>query len=293
MKKIHGTGVALVTPFTTEGVLDIPALEKLVEHVISGGVDYLVPLGTTGESVTLTKDEKDAVLSTVIRVNNGRRPVVLGLGGNNTHELLQLLKTQDFRGVDAILSVSPYYNKPTQEGIFQHYLAIGEASPVPVILYNVPGRTGSNILPETTLRLANACKNIVAIKEASGNLEQMMLIIKNKPTGFEVISGDDNLTLPLIAAGGIGVISVVANVYPETYSAMVRDSLAGDFKSASAKHYRLFDFVNLLFKDGNPGGAKSALKNLGICGEAVRLPLAPVGASTAQAIAQEVARLKA
>jgi len=291
MKKIQGTGVALVTPFKLDGQLDTEALERLVKHVIDGGVDYLVPLGTTGESVTLSKEEKAVVLSTVIRVNADRLPIVLGLGGNNTHELVQQIKGQDFKGVDAILSVSPYYNKPIQEGVYQHYKAVAEASSVPVILYNVPGRTGSNILPETTLRLARDFSNIIAVKEASGNLEQMMSIIKNKPKGFEVISGDDNLTLPLIAAGGIGVISVVANVYSALYSSMVREALAGDFNSAKTKHYQLFDFVNLLFKEGNPSGAKTALQHFGICGDTVRLPLAPVGATTAKEIVLEMQRL--
>ncbi|MBA3901146.1 MAG: 4-hydroxy-tetrahydrodipicolinate synthase, partial [Bacteroidetes bacterium] len=227
MNKLTGTGVAIVTPFHKDGSVDFNALGKLVEHLITGGVEYLVVLGTTGESVTLNKNEKVAVVNHVVETADKRVPIVMGLGGSNTQEILHSMADFDFDGIEAILSVSPYYSKPIQEGIFQHYKMIAGASPVPVILYNVPGRTGSNVTAETTLRLAEV-PNIIGIKEASGNLEQMMHIIKNRPKGFLVISGDDSLTMPLIASGGDGVISVVANAYPKLYSDMVRSSLKGN-----------------------------------------------------------------
>jgi 4-hydroxy-tetrahydrodipicolinate synthase len=270
--KLIGTGVAIVTPFHKDGSIDFNALGKLVDHLIAGNVEYLVVLGTTGESVTLNKNEKIAVVNHVIETANNRVPIVLGLGGNNTQELLHSMKDFDFDGISAILSVSPYYNKPTQEGIFQHYKMVAGAAPVPVILYNVPGRTGSNVTAETTLRLAEV-PNIIGIKEASGNLEQMMHIIKNRPKEFLVISGDDALTLPLIASGGDGVISVVANAFPKLYSDMVRAALKGEFETSRKNHYKLLDITSMFFAEGNPGGVKAALKMMGIMQDCLRLPL--------------------
>lgn len=276
MKEFKGTGVAIVTPFKPDFTLDIDALKRLVNYLIDGNVTYLVVLGTTGEGVTLTSDEKKLVIKTVVETNNKRVPLVLGVGGNSTAEVVTALKTTDFNGFSAILSVSPYYNKPSQEGIYQHYKLVSENSPLPIILYNVPGRTGSNMLAETTLRLANDFKNIIAIKEASGNMEQMMKIINKKPAGFMLISGDDNLTLPIIAAGGAGVISVVANAFPADFSKMVSLCLENKFDEARKLHYKLVEITDQLFADGNPGGVKAALKIKGICGDDVRLPLVKV-----------------
>lgn len=280
MANFKGTGVAIVTPFKSDKSVDYNALKKLVEHLINNGIDYLVVQGTTGESVTLTKEEKAEILAFVIKINNKRLPIVLGLGGNCTQTILDALKTTNLDGVDALLSVSPYYNKPTQEGIYQHYRAIAEASPKPIILYNVPGRTSSNVLASTTLRLATDFKNIIAVKEASGNIEQAMEIIKNKPAHFLVISGDDALTLPIIASGGDGVISVLANAYPKGFSAMVNAALNGDFKKAQQLHYQYYDLIHYLFCDGNPAGIKAVLKLLKITGDAVRLPLVNVTSAT-------------
>lgn len=268
-----GTGVAIVTPFTTKGTVDFPALTKLVEHLIKGKVEYIVVLGTTGETATLSKDEKLHVINHIIQTTKKRVPLVLGVGGNNTAELVEQLKKDDLSNFDAILSVSPYYNKPSQEGIYQHYKAISKASPLPIILYNVPGRTASNITWETTIRLANDFKNIIAIKEASGNIEQCMKIIKHRPAGFLVISGDDNLTLPLIACGANGVISVVANAYPKDFSDMVRAALKHDLKTAQKLHYKLMEITEQLFADGNPGGVKVVLAHKKITQTTVRLPL--------------------
>lgn len=268
-----GTGVAIVTPFTTKGAVDFPALTKLVEHLIKGRVEYLVVLGTTGESATLSKEEKQQVIEHIVKVNKKRLPLVLGVGGNNTAEIIETLKKDDLSAFSAILSVSPYYNKPSQEGIYQHYKAIAKASPLPIILYNVPGRTASNIAWDTTIRLASEFKNIIAIKEASGNLEQCMKIIKHRPDNFLIISGDDNLTLPLIASGGDGVISVVANAYPADFSDMVRYALVHDLKTAQKLHYKLMEITEQLFADGNPGGIKYVLSQKKITGAYVRLPL--------------------
>jgi 4-hydroxy-tetrahydrodipicolinate synthase len=289
-KNLKGTGVAIVTPFHKDGSVDFNALGKLVEHLISGGVDYLVVLGTTGESVTLNKNEKIAVVNHVVESVDKRVPVVLGLGGNHTQEILHSISSFDFDGIEAILSVSPYYNKPIQEGIYQHYKMIAGASPVPVILYNVPGRTGSNMTAETSLRLAQV-PNILGIKEASGNLEQMMHIINNRPEGFLVISGDDALTLPLIASGGDGVISVVANAYPKIYSDMVNDALKGDFAAARKGHYKLLDITGMLFAEGNPGGIKAAMKVLGIMQDYMRLPLVNISQGLFEKIEKEVKKL--
>lgn len=269
----QGTGVAIVTPFTNKGEVDFPALTKLVEHLIKGKVEYIVVLGTTGETATLSKEEKKQVIAHIIKTNKKRVPLVLGVGGNNTAELVAQLKKDDLSAFDAILSVSPYYNKPSQEGIYQHYKAIAKASPLPIILYNVPGRTASNITAETTLRLANEFKNIIAIKEASGNIEQCMKIIKHRPDNFLIISGDDNLTLPLIACGADGVISVVANAYPKDFSDMVRAALKHDLKTAQKLHYKLMEITEQLFADGNPGGVKVVLAQKKITQSTVRLPL--------------------
>lgn len=278
MKKFNptGTGVAIVTPFNADGSVDHKSLSGLVEHLIKGGVEYVVVLGTTGESVTLTSEEKIEVVKTVTQTAGSRIPVVLGIGGNNTSEVVAAFKKFDLSNISAILSVSPYYNKPTQQGIYSHYEAVSKASPLPIILYNVPGRTGSNVLPETSLRLANDFDNIIAVKEASGNIEQCMKIIKDKPAGFTVISGDDNLTLPMIAAGAEGVISVVANAYPSIFSNMVRACLKNNMEEARKLHYSLFTFTEYLFADGNPGGIKAALESMGICKNVLRLPLVPV-----------------
>lgn len=280
LNKLKGTGVALVTPFHKDGSIDFKGFKKLIERCIDGKVEYLVPLGTTGESVTLTKDEKRAVLDFVLEINDKRLPVVLGLGGNNTQEILHSIEECEFSGVDAILSVSPYYNRPSQRGIYQHYKMIANSSPVPVILYNVPARTGSNIDADTTLALAHEVDNIVGIKEASGNLEKAMKVIKNKPKDFLVISGDDALTLPMLACGGDGVISVVANAFPKDFSDMVRAGLDGNFDKARKSHYKLLEMTHAIFMDGNPSGIKGLLSVMNICAEHVRLPLVSVGKST-------------
>jgi 4-hydroxy-tetrahydrodipicolinate synthase len=289
MSKFVGLGVAMVTPFTAQGKLDFAGLKRLTEHLVSNGADYLVVQGTTGESVTLTTEEKRTVLDYILEVNNKRKPVVLGVGGNNTLAVAEHLRNLDIQGLSGILSVSPYYNKPTQAGIYAHYRALSEASPLPIILYNVPGRTGSNMAPETTLRLAHDFKNIVAIKEASGNLSQMEEIMQHRPAGFSVISGDDNLTLPAIALGADGVISVVGNAFPAAYSKMVHQALFGSVVDARLIHYRLRKLVDLLFVEGNPGGIKEVLHHLGICENHMRLPLMPVSEATRDKLYRELA----
>lgn len=281
MKKLTGTGVALVTPFKTDESVDVESLKNLVKYVTEGGVDYLVVLGTTGESVTLDQDEKDLVVKTVKETNEGKLPVVLGMGGNNTAALLKNIENTDFTGVDAILSVSPFYNKPTQQGIYLHYKEVAEKSPVPVVLYNVPGRTGSNIDSDTTLQLAEL-DNIAAIKEASGDLEQCMRIIKDKPEDFLVISGEDALTLPIISSGGKGVISVAANAFPSIYSGMVHAALEDNMNLSRKNHYSLLEIISYLFKEGNPGGIKEALKIKEVCGNTLRLPLVNVSEDTSK-----------
>ena len=291
MKKFNGTGVALVTPFKKEGEVDYSALEKLVEFQIQNGVNYLVVQGTTGESVTLTDQEKISVLEFVIEINKERLPIVLGIGGNNTNSVIEQINQFSNYKIDGILSVSPYYNKPSQEGIYAHYKALSKASSLPIILYNVPGRTSSNINPDTTLKLANECENIVAIKEASGDLEQIMQIILNKPDGFLVISGDDALTLPHLAIGGDGVISVVANAFPKRFSTMVSSILKGDLDLAKQKHYELFEIIKYLFADGNPGGIKYVLKLINICEDNMRLPLVNINEKTANKLYELVASI--
>ncbi len=289
MKNFRGTGVALVTPFNTDLSIDFDGLRKLVLLQIDKGIDFLVVQGTTGESPVLSNDEKLRVLETVIEVNNGKLPIVYGVGGNNTMEVAKAFK-QIPVGVDGILSVSPYYNKPTQEGIFQHFKAIAANTDLPIILYNVPGRTGSNMSAETTLRLAEI-KNIVAVKEASGNMEQIMEIIRLKPAGFDVLSGDDALTLPLIVAGAVGVISVVGQAYPEAFTAMVNASLKNDFETARKYHYELLHVTKLFFSEGNPGGVKVALEERSILKNVLRLPLVTVSDKLRNEIIAETIRI--
>jgi 4-hydroxy-tetrahydrodipicolinate synthase len=276
MKRIKGTGVAIVTPFKNDSSIDFTAFGRVIDHVINGGVNYIVAMGTTGESVTLTKDEKQAIISYVVESVENRVPLVVGIGGNNTQEVINCIRHSDLTGVDGILSVAPYYNKPSQRGLFQHFKAIATCSPVPVIIYNVPGRTCSNISSETCLQLANECENIIGIKEASGDISQIMRIIKGKPENFSVISGDDILTIPIIAAGGSGVISVLANVYPAQCSELVNHSLKNNFKSAREIQFRFMEIIELLFIDGNPSGAKAMLNIMNICQNTLRLPLVPV-----------------
>ena len=292
MNKFYGTGVAMVTPFKADGSIDFPGLKNLIDHIINGGAEYLVSLGTTGETATLSKEEKKAIWDFTVETVNRRVPLVAGIGGNNTAEIVETLKNFNSKGFDAILSVSPYYNKPTQEGIYQHYKAIAAASPLPIILYNVPGRTGSMVSADTVLRLAKEFKNIIAVKEASANFDQFNKIAAEKPEGFMLISGDDPLTLPMIALGAVGVISVVANALPKVFSTMVRACLAGNFVEAQPLHYSLLEFTNLCFVEGNPAGVKSALKQLNVCEDHLRLPLVPVSATTQQKIAKELSGLK-
>ena len=273
--KITGTGVAIVTPFDKKGNVDFKGLENLINHCIKGKVDYLVVMGTTGESVVLSKSEKKQVVDFVIAKAYKKVGIVLGIGGNNTQEVVASFNDYNFKNIDAILSVTPYYNKPTQKGLVAHYHAVANVSPVPVILYNVPGRTSVNMLPETTLELAQH-KNIIAIKEASGSIEQMMKIINHKPEKFMVISGDDALTLPLIVVGGVGVISVVAQAYPKEYAQMVKLALKGKFEDAKKLHYKLLDITECLFKEGNPAGIKELLQHMKICENNLRLPLVKV-----------------
>lgn len=274
-----GTGVALITPFHKYGTIDFTSLEKVVDHVISGKVDYLVVMGTTGEAATLSGDEKNAVLDFVIETTNNKIPIVRGIGGNNTQEIINQIKTESFEGISGILSVCPYYNKPQQKGIYQHYKAIASATSLPIILYNVPGRTGTNIDAITTLELAHEVENIVAIKEASGNFNQISKILKDKPSDFLVISGDDALTVPLMAMGAAGVISVTANVFPEEFSKMVNLCQKGNFAEASKIHFALHDIIDALFEDGSPSGVKAALQMLDLAQNNLRLPIVKINKS--------------
>ena len=276
MKKFKGTGVAIVTPFKNDSSIDFSALGRVVNHVIKGGMNYIVVLGTTGESVTLSKDEKKAVICYIKEAIDNRVPLVVGIGGNNTQEVINQVRNTNLEGVDGILSVAPYYNKPSQRGLFLHFKAIATSSPVPVILYNVPGRTCSNIAADTCLQLAHECENIVAIKEASGNMEQIMKIIKEKPENFSVISGNDMDTLPIIAIGGSGVISVLGNAFPTECSEMVNHSLKFNFKAAREIQFRFLEMTELLFADGNPAGVKAMLSIMSLCQNSLRLPLVPV-----------------
>ncbi len=293
MAKINlkGMGVALITPFRDDETVDFPALARLIEYQIQNGIDYLVVLGTTAETPTLTEEEKQQIRTFVIEQVKGRVPIVLGLGGNNTRAIVESLKTMNFDGVDAILSVVPYYNKPSQEGIYQHYKATASATKLPVILYNVPGRTGVNMTAETTLRLARDFDNIVAIKEASGNITQMDDIIKNKPADFMVISGDDGITFPLITLGAVGVISVIGNAFPREFSRMVRLALQGDYTSALTIHHRFTELFGLLFVDGNPAGVKCLLHAMGYIQNRLRLPLVPTRITTYEKIREVLQKL--
>lgn len=291
MNKFYGTGVAIVTPFESNGEIDYNGLRALINYLIDGGIEYIVSLGTTGESVTLSNDEKKKVWSFTAEVNNGRVPLVAGIGGNNTNEIVNEVKSFNIAGYDAILSSSPAYNKPSQEGIYQHYKAISEVAPLPIILYNVPSRTGSNMAAETTTRLAHDFKNIIGMKEASGNFDQLNQIMRDKPDDFLLISGDDPIALPMIALGGAGVISVVGNALPRQVSDMIRLCLKGDFTAAQKGHSAVIDFTRMMFAEGNPAGIKTALKALGICGDTVRLPLVQVSSTLAEKIAKETQKL--
>lgn len=277
-------GVALITPFKEDESVDFNALSRLVDYQLQNGIDYLVVLGTTAETPTLTEQEKKEILDLVVTRVNGRIPIILGEGGNNTRALVERLKQNDYTGVDGILTVTPYYNKPSQEGIYQHYKAVSEASPLPIILYNVPGRTGVNMSAETTLRLANEFDNIIAIKEASGNMTQMDDIIKRKPEDFDVISGDDGVTFPLITLGAVGVISVIGNAFPKEFSRMVRLALEGDYGSALSIHHSFNELFSLLFVDGNPAGVKCMLSMMGYIDNKLRLPLVPTQLTTYEKI---------
>ncbi|WP_165025429.1 MULTISPECIES: 4-hydroxy-tetrahydrodipicolinate synthase [unclassified Dysgonomonas] len=281
---LKGMGVALITPFKEDESVDYDALSRLVDYQLQNGTDYLVVLGTTAETPTLTEDEKKQIVELIISRVNGQIPIILGEGGNNTRSIVERLKTCDYTGIDGILSVVPYYNKPSQEGIYHHYKAISDASPLPIILYNVPGRTGVNMSAETTLRLACECDNVIAVKEASGNMTQMDEIIKRKPENFDVISGDDGITFPLITLGAVGVISVIGNAFPKEFSRMTRLALEGDYQSSLTIHHSFSELFNLLFVDGNPAGVKSMLNMMGYIENKLRLPLVPTRITTYEQI---------
>jgi 4-hydroxy-tetrahydrodipicolinate synthase len=270
-----GTGVALVTPFLSSGAIDFQGIDRLVHHVISGKVDYVVVLGTTGEPATLKKEEKNQVILQVIKSVNNRIPIIVGIGGNDTSAVIENIKNSDLNGISAILSVAPYYNKPTQKGIYAHFSAIAKESPLPLIVYNVPGRTSCNITADTIIKLATDHKNIIGVKEASGDMVQIMKILRDRPDGFKVISGDDALTLPMIHCGAEGVISVIANSHPALFSNMVRTAMKNSVSEANNLHFKLLEFINVLFEEGSPAGIKTALNILGICEKHVRLPLVP------------------
>ncbi len=275
-KKFTGTGIAIVTPFDTDGKINWDSYKKLIEFWIEGKVEYLVVLGTTGESATVHGEEKQQVFSFIAETVADRLPLIAGIGGNDTHEVIEGFKTFDLKGYDAILSVAPYYNKPNQEGLFRHYKALSDATPLPIMMYNVPSRTGQNITADTQLRIARECLNVFATKEASGNFEQIHQIIKNKPADFMVISGDDPATLPMIAAGAEGLVSVVANAYPKDYAEMVRLCLAGKFIEAQKLHYKYTDIISSMFAEGSPSGVKAYLSEMGLCQNTFRLPVWPV-----------------
>ena len=289
---ILGMGVALVTPFTVDKDIDFPALEKVIEHIVGNGADFLVALGTTGETPALFPEEKKAVKEFVKERVGGRVPLVVGVGGNNTAEVVHELKTEDFSGYSAILSVVPPYNKPSQEGIFQHFKTIAEASPLPVVLYNVPGRTGVNMTADTTLRLAHEVPGIIGIKEASGDIHQVQRLLREKPDSFTVLSGDDGMTYPFMALGAQGVISVLGNAYPKEFSEMVHLCLEGNYIEAVDVHFKFRDMIRLLFSDGNPAGVKCVMHDMGLIENVLRLPLVPVCAATADEILKWVNALK-
>ena len=287
-----GLGIALITPFTPEGEVDYPALIRLVNYQLDNGADFFCILATTGETPCLTKDEKQKIKDLVVDLVQGRVPILVGCGGYNTAAVIEELKTGDFRGIDGVLSVCPYYNKPSQEGLYQHFKAIAAATTLPVVLYNVPGRTGVNMKAETTVRLARDCENIVAIKEASGNLEQVDEIIKNKPRDFDVISGDDSLTFPMVSCGAVGVISVIGNALPKEFSKMIRLQFRGEYEAARKIHHRFTDLFSLLFVDGNPAGVKAMLHEMGFIHNVLRLPLVPTRISTLQKMSEIMKELK-
>lgn len=283
-KQFKGTGVAVITPFHSYGTIDFTALENTINHIINGGVDFVLALGTTSEAATLSADERNAVVNYFIETVNNRVPIMLGVGGNNTQDVVDTIKSLSFDGIDAILSVAPYYNRPQQKGMYQHFKTIAGVCPVPVYLYNVPSRTACNISAETVLKLAEEIDNIVGIKEASGDLLQIMHIIKNKPKGFTVLSGDDALTLPIISLGGEGVISVIANAFPKEYSTMVNAAMKANYSKARTIHYQLIDMIEAIFADGNPAGVKAAMEMLGICKNNLRLPLVKVNKAVSNRI---------
>lgn len=287
-----GLGIALITPFMEDGSVDYKSLIRLVEYQLANGADFFCILATTGETPTLSAEEKQKIKDLVVSLVGGRVPILMGCGGNNTAAIVEELKTGDFKGIDGILSVCPYYNKPSQEGLYQHFKAIAAATKMPVVLYNVPGRTGINMAAATTVRLAHDCPNIVAIKEASGNLEQVDEIIKNKPRSFDVISGDDALTFPMISCGAVGVISVIGNALPREFSKMIRLQMKGEYDSARKIHHRFIDLFSLLFVDGNPAGVKAMLHEMGYIENVLRLPLVPTRISTLQRMSEIMKELK-
>jgi 4-hydroxy-tetrahydrodipicolinate synthase len=287
-----GLGIALITPFMEDGSVDYKSLIRLVEYQLNNGADFFCILATTGETPTLTADEKQKIKDLIVDLVGGRVPILMGCGGNNTAAIVKELQTGDFRGVDGILSVCPYYNKPSQEGLYQHFKTIAAATQLPVVLYNVPGRTGVNMTAATTVRLAHDCPNIVAIKEASGNLEQVDEIIKNKPRNFDVISGDDALTFPMISCGAVGVISVIGNALPREFSKMIRLQMKGEYDGARKIHHRFIDLFSLLFVDGNPAGVKCMLSEMGYIENRLRLPLVPTRISTLQRMSEIMKELK-
>ncbi|CAA0229498.1 4-hydroxy-tetrahydrodipicolinate synthase [Tenacibaculum maritimum] len=291
MQKFIGTGVALVTPFNNDLSVDYDALIKLVEYNIENGTNYLVINGTTGESGTITEEEKQQIIKTIVRVNNGRLPLVLGVGGNNTANVVKELTTRNLTGIDAILSVAPYYNKPTQEGFYEHFKRIALASPIPIILYNVPGRTAKNMLPSTTLCLARDFDNIIGVKEAGNNTQQYLTLLKDKPADFLVISGDDDLALGVVLAGGAGVISVIGQGFPKEFSKMIQLGLEGKNKEAYRIHYKLMDIIDYIFEENNPAGIKAVLDQIGIVSKEVRLPLVKVSADLERKIKEYVSSL--
>lgn len=288
VNRFKGLGVALITPFRSDNSIDIEALDRLVEYQIKGGVDFLCIMGTTAEKPTLTTEEKQMLKNHLVERVAGRVPLLMGCGGNSTAAVVNELQSFDWKGIDGILSVCPYYNKPSQEGLYQHYRALAQASPLPIVLYNVPGRTGVNMTAETTLRLARDFENIVAIKEASGNITQMDDIIKNKPENFDVISGDDGITFPLITLGAVGVISVIGNALPYEFSRMVRLALRGEYESARTIHHKFTELFKLLFVDGNPAGVKAMLSEMGMIQNQLRLPLIPTRLTTMKQISDIV-----
>lgn len=287
-----GLGIALVTPFTADGEVDYKAIGRLVEYQIQNGADFLCILATTGETPCLSTEEKENIKKLVVDTNRGRLPILMGCGGNNTRAVVEELKTADWTGIDGVLSVCPYYNKPSQEGLYQHFKAIAEASPLPVVLYNVPGRTGINMKSETTVRLARDCENIVAVKEASGSLEQVDEIIKNKPERFDVLSGDDALTFSMVASGAAGSISVIGNALPKEVSRMIRLEFKGEYEAARTIHHRFTELYSLLFVDGNPAGVKALLHEMGFIENVLRLPLVPTRITTLQKMTEILKTLK-